>query len=100
MLCPHPGPRYARLPRRGTPLLAPLLAVLFAFPTALFTALLGVVLLYWLFVIVGAAHLDLLGDGAADGALDGGMDGLDAGHADVGHVHVDADGDVGDGDAD
>ena len=57
-------------------------------------------LLYWLFVIIGAAHLDLLGDGAADGAADA-FDGLDAGHADVGHVHVDADGaDGADGDAD
>lgn len=92
-------------------MLSPLLAVLFAFPTAAFTVLLGVVLVYWLFVIIGAAHLDLLGDGAADGM----MDGMDVGHADIGHVHVeggdldaghadggdaDGDGDGGDGDGD
>lgn len=73
-----------------------ILALLFAFPSAIFTVLLGVALLYWLFVIIGAAHIDLLGDGAADGALDG----LDAGHGDIGgHGHVDvgdAGGDAGD----
>ena len=48
-----------------------------AFPTVIFTVLLGVALLYWMFVIVGGVDVDMLGgaDGAMDGALDGAMDG-------------------------
>jgi hypothetical protein len=40
------------------------LAALLAFPTAIFTILLGVVLAYWLCVIVGAAGIDMLEGGA------------------------------------
>lgn len=68
------------------------LAVALAFPSAVYTVLVGVSLMYWVFVMIGAAHLNLLGEGAADGALDGagegGFDGGDAGdvggHADAG----------------
>jgi hypothetical protein len=69
-----------------------------SFPGVVYTVLLGVVLVYWLFVVAGAIHL---GDGSADGHFDGiGEHGADVG--DVGHHGVDvADGsDAGDGDAD
>ncbi len=39
-----------------------------SFPSVVYTVLLGVVLVYWLFVVVGAVNL---GDGSADGELDG-----------------------------
>ncbi|MEO6600257.1 MAG: glycine zipper family protein [Polyangiaceae bacterium] len=44
------------------------LALALSFPCVVYTVLLGVVLVYWLFVVVGAINL---GDGSADGALDG-----------------------------
>jgi hypothetical protein len=47
-----------------------LLSVLLAFPTVVYTGLLGLVLLYWLFVIIGALDIDLF-HADADGALDG-----------------------------
>lgn len=75
-------------------MLAHFLAVALAFPSAVYTVLLGVALMYWVFVMVGAAHLDLLGDGAADGAGEGAFDGADAGHADAGgHADGGLDGD-------
>ncbi len=48
-----------------------------AFPTVIFTTLLGVAMVYWLFVIIVGVDVDFLGgaDGAVDGALDGAMDG-------------------------
>lgn len=52
-----------------------LTAVLLAFPTVIFTVLLGVTLVYWLFVVIGAIDLDALGGGHADGAFDGHADG-------------------------
>jgi hypothetical protein len=67
------------------------LHALITLPTVLFTVPLGFALLYWVFVIVGAADVDALGgaegadgllDGAADGALDGAMDGALDGAAD------------------
>lgn len=78
-----------------------LLEVLLSFPTALYTLLLGICLLYWLFVLIGALELDLLGgaghalDGHADGALDGHLDGAIDGHADAaldGHADAAMDG--------
>lgn len=51
------------------------LGIALSFPAVVYTVLLGVALIYWLFVIVGAAHVNLLGEGAADGAIDGAMDG-------------------------
>jgi hypothetical protein len=84
-------------------MLAQFVAVALSFPTAVYTVLLGVSLMYWIFVMVGAAHLDLLGDGAADGALDGAADGamhgVDGGHGDVGHADA-GHGDTGHADGD
>src|SRR5262249_46783092 len=69
-----------------------LLTLMLSFPTVVFTVLLGVVLLYWLFVILGALHLDALGagDGALDGVGHGGLEGAgDAGLEGAGHGGVD-----------
>lgn len=52
--------------------MAQLLAAALSFPGVVYTVLLGVVLLYWLFVVVGAAGVDLLGDGASGGHVDAG----------------------------
>ena len=85
------------------------LNAILAFPTVLFTIPLGVVIVYWLFVLLGALDINLLGDadldghghtdldvaghGHAAGHLDGHLDGH--GHADVHHGdhphHGDAD---------
>lgn len=62
-------------------------AIVTTFPAVVYTVLLGAALVYWLFVMVGAVHLDHA-DGAADGIADG-LDhggGHDAGHADAGDV--------------
>jgi len=73
-------------------MLANFLAVALSFPSVVYTVLLGVALVYWVFVMIGAANLDLLGDGVADGAGDGALDGIDGGHADIGDAggHADA----------
>jgi hypothetical protein len=58
---------------------------------------------YWLFVVLGAVHIDTShADGALDGALDGGGDVGGGHHADVGGDHAGGDaggdhGDAGDG---
>ena len=71
--------------------MAAFLALVTTFPVVVYTVLLAAAIVYWLFVMLGAIHLDS-GDGAADGLLDG----ADGGH----HVDVgDAGGDAG-GDAD
>ena len=91
------------------------LNAILAFPTVLFTIPLGVVIAYWLFVLLGALDINLLGDADVDGHghtdLDVGGHGHAGGHLD-GHGHVHADGhghghghgdhhaDAGDGDAD
>ena len=57
--------------------MATVLTIMLSFPSVVFTVLLGVVLVYWLFVLTGALHVDLLGEGAADGALEGaGIEGV------------------------
>jgi hypothetical protein len=60
------------------------------FPTVVFTIALGIALVYWLFVLLGALDLDLLGGGHHDVDLGGGHDvggGGDAGgDADAGDV--------------
>lgn len=85
------------------------LAVVLSFPSVVYTVLLGAALVYWVFVMVGAARIELLGEGAADGAADGALDGAADGAVDGaakgaldglgdgadGHGHAD----VGDGDA-
>jgi hypothetical protein len=91
------------------------LAVATAFPTVVFTVLLSLAVLYWLFVVVGAVDLDGF-DGAAKGALEGaakgalegaakgalgGGHGAEVGHGDLGDVDAPvADGVEGDGAAD
>lgn len=47
-----------------------LLGVLLGYPTVVFTGLLGLMVLYWLFVILGALDIDLF-HADADGALEG-----------------------------
>jgi hypothetical protein len=72
------------------------LGIMLSFPTVVFTVMLSLSLIYWLFVILGALDMDLLGsaDGAADGLADGMADGLVDGAMD-GVMHG-----VGDGCAD
>jgi hypothetical protein len=66
------------------------LATTLSFPTVVFTVMLGVALVYWTMVIVGALGMDALDiDGHGHGHVD-----ID-GHVDVdghGHGHVDSDG--------
>lgn len=81
-----------------------------SFPSVVFTVLLGVVLVYWAFVMVGVIHIGEGSEGALDGLGDGGFEGatkgvLEGHFADAGGPDVDwgaADGaDAGDaGDAD
>ena len=58
-----------------------------SFPTVIFSALLGLSLLYWMFVIVGAVDIDMFGgadgaaEGAAEGATEGGIEGIKEGIA-------------------
>ena len=62
------------------------LAEIIAFPTVIFTGMLGLALFYWIFVILGAIGIDAfdvdvdgLLEGGADGAVDAAVDGaLDA----------------------
>lgn len=71
------------------PRVDPLLALVTTFPVVVYTVLLGAALAYWLFVMVGAVHVDHLH--GAD-ALDG-LDALDAAHAhDAGDGHAHGDG--------
>jgi hypothetical protein len=62
------------------------LAVIAAFPTVLYTVPMGVVVLYWLMVILGALHVNILGagegldvGGGADAGVDGASHSLGAG---------------------
>jgi hypothetical protein len=73
-----------------------------SFPSVVFTVLLGVVLVYWAFVMVGVIHIGEGSEGALEGKLEGATKGLMEGavqglegHGDIGDF-----GDVGDaGDA-
>ena len=77
-----------------------------SFPSVVYTVLLGVVLVYWLFVVVGAVHLGEGSDGALDGfdpeaalaagkgALEGAAKGALQGHLDG---MAESAGDIGDG---
>src|SRR5262245_49771973 len=58
--------------------MAHLTSLLLGFPTVLFTVLLGVSLIYWLFVVIGALDHDFLDPGHAglhDGAVKGAVEG-------------------------
>ena len=64
----------------------PFVHAIAGFPAVIFTVLLGVVLVYWIFMVLGAVDIDLLGGahsgaGGADGAADGAMHG---------HLHAEA----------
>lgn len=77
--------------------------VALGFPMVIYTVLLGLSLVYWLFVLIGFAHVSFDGaDGAADGALEGAADaagGHDIGGHDVSGHDVGHDGgDLGDAD--
>jgi len=74
-----------------------------AFPTVVLTGILGLALLYWVTVIIGALDVDLFGgdidldgaadgalDGVAEGALDGAAEGVDGALDGVDGVEVDA----------
>ncbi|MCX5745144.1 MAG: hypothetical protein NT062_21880 [Proteobacteria bacterium] len=69
------------------------------FPTVVFTIALGIALVYWVFVLVGALDLDLLGGGHVDGIGDGIGDvgGHDVGHDGGGDGGHDGDGGGGGG---
>jgi len=77
------------------------LVLALSFPSVVFTVLLGVVLIYWAFVMVGVIHIGEGSEGALDGHIDGATKGLmegavdHLGHADLGDV---GGGDAGDGD--
>jgi hypothetical protein len=79
-----------------------------SFPSVVYTVLLGVVLIYWTFVMVGVIHigegsegaLDGHIDGATKGMLEGAVDHLGGGHADVGDIGGGDGGDLDLGDAD
>ena len=58
------------------------LAITFSFPTVIYTVLLGVLLCYWLLVIIGAMDMDRFNAGGMDGAADGALDGLGHGATD------------------
>ena len=70
-----------------------LLAVAVSFPSAVYTVLLAVVLVYWGFVVLGAAHIDLLGGGEGGGADGLGIDqgGIGVDHGGIGVDHGGAD---------
>jgi len=54
--------------------MAEVLALALSFPSVVYTVLLGVVLVYWAFVMVGVIHIGEGSEGALDGALgDGGV---------------------------
>lgn len=54
-----------------------------SFPTVVFTIGLGIVLLYWVFVLVGALDIDLFGDADISGAGKGAAEGLKGMKVDV-----------------
>ena len=84
--------------------MAEVLVLALSFPSVVFTVLLGVVLVYWAFVMVGVIHIGegsegaLEGklEGATKGLLEGAVDGAGAHHADVGDVGGDGDFDLDD----
>lgn len=73
-----------------------------SFPSVVFTVLLGVVLVYWAFVMVGVIHIGEGSEGALDGHIDGATKGLMEGAVDHlgGGGHGDVDLGAGDGDFD
>lgn len=68
------------------------LAASLSFPTVVFTVLLGIAVVYWLLVILGALGLDVLdADGGGDGvAAHDGIGHAEVGDAHLAHAHADA----------
>ena len=69
------------------------LVLALSFPSVVFTVLLGVVLIYWTFVMVGVIHIGEGSEGALEGHVDGATKGLMegavghlGGHADAAHI--------------
>ena len=76
------------------------LVLALSFPSVVFTVLLGVVLIYWTFVMVGVIHIGEGSEGALEGHIDGATKGLMEGAVDhLGGGHADG-GDIGGGHAD
>ncbi|HEY8075111.1 MAG TPA: hypothetical protein VIF62_13400 [Labilithrix sp.] len=74
--------------------MAHFLTLALSFPSIVFTILLGVAFVYWLFVIIGAARINLLGDADldADADLDHDLDHDGAADHDADHDGHDAEG--------
>lgn len=70
-----------------------------SFPSVVFTVLLGVVLVYWAFVMVGVVHIGEGSEGALEGKLEGATKGLLEGAVDGAGHHVEL-ADAGDADLD
>lgn len=78
--------------------MAEVLVLALSFPSVVFTVLLGVVVVYWAFVMVGVIHIGEGSEGALEGKLEGATKGLLEGAAQGldGHGHVGDLGDFGD----
>lgn len=77
--------------------MAEVLVLALSFPSVVFTVLLGVVLIYWAFVMVGVIHIGEGSEGALDGHVDGATKGLLEGavdHAGGGHAHIGGEHDI------
>ncbi len=61
------------------------LSVALSLPSVIYSVLLGAALVYWLFVVIGAARVEVLGDGAAEGAAKGLVDAVGDGAGHGGH---------------
>lgn len=71
--------------------MAEVLVLALSFPSVVFTVLVGVVLVYWAFVMVGVIHIGEGSEGALDGHVDGATKGLLEGavdHVGGGHGEV------------
>lgn len=78
--------------------MAEVLVLALSFPSVVFTVLLGVVLVYWSFVMVGVIHIGEGSEGALEGKLEGATKGLLEGavHGIDAHGHAGDFGDLGD----
>jgi hypothetical protein len=74
--------------------MAEVLALALSFPSVVFTVLLGVVLVYWAFVMVGVIHIGEGSEGALEGKLEGATKGLLEGAVDHAGHHAELDGDL------
>jgi hypothetical protein len=74
--------------------MAEVLALALSFPSVVFTVLLGVVLVYWAFVMVGVIHIGEGSEGALEGKLEGATKGLLEGAVEHAGHHAELDGDA------